>query len=42
MAMRRVPTAIDVKGEDIDVTDRKTARRSTRVNDVMETFVVVE
>lgn len=42
MAMRRVPTAIDVKGEDVDVTDRKKARRSSRVNDAMEALVVVE
>lgn len=38
MAMRGVPTAIDVEDEDIDVTDRKTASRSTRVNDAKETF----
>lgn len=38
MAMRRVPTVIDVKGEDLDVTDRKMARRNIRVNDALEAF----
>lgn len=37
-----MPVAMDVKDKDLDVTDRKMARRSTRVNDTMETLVVVE
>lgn len=41
-SMRRVPTAINMKGEDQDMADRKRARRSRRVNDALETLVVVE
>lgn len=41
-SMRRVPTAINMKGEDPDMADRKRAVRSRRVNGGLEALVVVE